>query len=356
MKYNIGITDKKPGTRKSHSTFQMSSSNLLKGTPSRNGYRNVKKFNPFSGINYGKDRAAKKGKQQDMGKQKRTWKKTLRKIIAVFAGFTFFMIVIGVVILGIYLKQVEGTLPKPGQLLDRNSSLSTQILDRNGKELYKIFKEDGQNRQYIKLADLSPEARRNVIATVLAAEDEAFYNHKGVDIVGVVRCGLISVKEYLSSGSTDGGCGASTLSQQLVRGTIIADAVGEAAYERSTILSAADRKLREMLTTMQVEQTLTKDQIIELYINEIFLGNVNYGFQAGSRYIYDKNVADLTLGETAVLAGIIQSPSTYNPINGTNPDMALERQSTFLSSCASTWAQLTPPLRNKICLYLLKTL
>lgn len=324
MKYNMGFTDKKPGSRKAHSTFQMSSSNLLKSNSSRSNYRNIKKFNPFAGIGLGKNKAGKKADQAKMGSNKRSFKKIFKKTLAIFTGFLFFSVVIGVVVVGIYLKQIEGTLPKPGQLLERSSDQSTIILDRNGKELYRIFKSDGENRQYIKLEDLSPEARRNVIVSVLAAEDQGFYTHKGLDIVGIVRCGIISVKDY-ATGSGE-GCGASTLSQQLVRNTILKDTFGEAAFERSTFFTTAERKLKEMLVTMQVEQTMTKDQILEMYINEIFMGNVNYGFQAGSKYFFDKDVKDLSLAETALMAGVIQSPSRFNPINGTHPEEAKEKQ------------------------------
>ncbi|HEQ65382.1 MAG TPA: hypothetical protein ENN64_00950, partial [bacterium] len=121
-------------------------------------------------------------------------------------------------------------------------------------------------------------------------------------------------------------CGASTISQQLTRGTLMFDAFGRDAYDRSTPINAAKRKLREMLMTLQVERTMNKDELLEMYMNEVNTGGVNYGFEAGSQSIFGKSVEDLSLAESALIAGILPGPSRYHPVIGSQPEMAKVRQ------------------------------
>ena len=119
--------------------------------------------------------------------------------------------------------------------------------------------------------------------------------------------------------------GASTITQQLVKTTILYDVLGEEAYAQTYI-----RKIKEILITMQVEQSLTKDEILQMYMNEVFLGGVNYGFQAAANSYFGKNVSELTLAESALIAGLIQRPSNYAPIFGAMPEMAKVRQNYVL--------------------------
>lgn len=298
-------------------------------------YKRIHKHNPLTGVNVAKKSSSFSfSTKSRMGDKKKVpTKKIISRILTIGGGILFFLAVIGTVAAGIILKDIDSKLPEPGQLLERDNTQSTVIYDRNGKELYNFLGMEGEesiNRTYIKLDDLPDDSKRAIIASVLAAEDSAFFEHKGLDWIGIVRCGLISAKSYMTGGGMEGGCGASTISQQLVRNTLMYDAFGDEAYERSTLFKTIQRKIREMLMTMQVEQTMTKDQIIEMYVNEIYLGGVNYGFEAGAYSTYAQHASELDLAEASLLAGIIQSPSVYNPVLGSQPDKATERQTYVL--------------------------
>jgi len=306
----------------------------INSSPSRT-YKRIHKHNPLTGVNVSKKSSSFSfNTKSRMGNNKKVpTKKIVSRILTIGGGIIFFLAVIGSVAAGIILKDIDSKLPEPGQLLERDNTQSTVIYDRNGKELYNFLGMEGEesiNRTYIKLDDLPDDSKRAIIASVLAAEDSAFFEHKGLDWIGIVRCGFISVQSYMTGGGMEGGCGASTISQQLVRNTLMYDAFGDEAYERSTLFKTIQRKIREMLMTMQVEQTMTKDQIIEMYVNEIYLGGVNYGFEAGAYSTYAQHASELDLAEASLLAGIIQSPSVYNPVLGSQPDKATERQTYVL--------------------------
>ncbi|KUK77461.1 MAG: 1A family penicillin-binding protein [candidate division WS6 bacterium 34_10] len=258
------------------------------------------------------------------GKKKRTTSKQkgflgidknkLRKFGYIAVAVIFFIGCIGVLGVGIYLKNLRSSLPSPDELVERVSDQSTKIYDRNGILLYTVYGD--QNREFISIEDV-PEHTKWAI---LAAEDIEFYQHKGLDYAGIAKAAL---QNMMAGQVVRGG---STLTQQLVKNTILYDVLGDEAYEQTY-----SRKIKEALITMQVEQSLTKDQILQMYINEVWLGDVNYGFEAGAQVHFGKSTSELTLAESALLAGIISSPSTYSPVYGTNPELAKERQEFVLN-------------------------
>jgi membrane peptidoglycan carboxypeptidase len=248
------------------------------------------------------------------GKDKKPMKPKMRKILYILVGIVFFIGCIILLAVGIYLKNIQKSLPSPDELVTRSSDESTQILDRNGTILYTIY--GNQNREFVSI-DKIPEKTK---WAVIAAEDIEFYQHKGVDYKGIISAALANLK---AGGITRG---ASTITQQLIKNTILYDVLGDEAYQQKYT-----RKIKEILITMQVEQTFTKDQILQLYLNEVPLGGVNYGLQAAANAYFAKDVSELTLAESAVIAGLIQSPGVYSPLYGTNPDMAKERQSYVLA-------------------------
>jgi membrane peptidoglycan carboxypeptidase len=262
---------------------------------------------------------AKRGRTVSTDKKVRM-KKAFTRAFVVLSGFGFVSVLVVAIVLGLYLKSLQSSLPDPDRLIEWTSDESTVIYDRNGKELFKIYGE--QNREFVSIDEYPDHA----VWALLAAEDSEFYQHKGLDWKGIVRCGFISVKSYTSGGASGGLCGASTITQQLVRNTIMYEVFGDEAYERSTVYKAARRKLRELLLSMQVEKSLTKDQILQLYMNEVPLGGVTYGYGAATNAYFGKDVEDLTLAESAILAGLIQSPGVYSPLYGTQPDRANGRQ------------------------------
>jgi len=152
------------------------------------------------------------------------------------------------------------------------------------------------NREYVELSKI-PEHTKWAI---LAAEDITFYDHKGFD--------LKSIAAALYTKIVEGGeiRGASTITQQLVRNRILTKVIGEEAYKRDTM-----RKIKEILISRKMENSLDKDTILELYLNDVPLGGTNYGVQTAAKSYFNKDVTELTLSESAFLAGVIHSPTKY---------------------------------------------
>ncbi|OGK44042.1 hypothetical protein A2957_01760 [Candidatus Roizmanbacteria bacterium RIFCSPLOWO2_01_FULL_38_11] len=181
--------------------------------------------------------------------------------------------------------------------------LSTQIYDRNGELLYEIYRDE--NRTPIKLSSLP----KYIPQATIAIEDANFYKHSGVSIVGGI---LRAVKDFLLLGRGKRVQGGSTITQQLVKSALLSP-------ERTI-----QRKMKEIVLALEIEQLLTKDQILELYLNQVPYGGVSYGIEEASRAYFNKNAEDLKLHEAALLAGLPRAPSSYNPF--TSFDRAKNRQ------------------------------
>jgi len=195
-------------------------------------------------------------------------------------------------------------LPSPKDLLTREQEVSTKIYDRNNILLYTIYKD--KNRTPVKLIDLPI----NVRLATLAAEDAEFYNHIGFSIRGMLR----ALSKNLSEGKLEGG---STITQQLVKNALLSS-------EKTYI-----RKIRELILSIGVEMNFSKDEILEMYLNEVSYGGTTYGIEEASKHYFDKSAKDLTLSEAALLAGLPQSPTRYSPF-GNNPDLTFSRQREIL--------------------------
>lgn len=236
-----------------------------------------------------------------------------KKILYIVVAICFFLFCLVLIVVGVYLKNLQNSLPSPDKLVERSSAQSTQIFDRNGVLLYTVYGE--QNREFLSI-DQIPEHTKWAL---LSAEDIDFYQHKGLDYLSIIMAFI----QNLRKGSVVRG--ASTITQQLVRNTILFDVLGEEAYEQKY-----SRKIKEILITMQIEQSLTKDEILQMYMNEVPLGGVNYGFQAAAHAYFGKDASDLTLAESALIAGLIQSPGNYSPLFGSKPELAKTRQAYVL--------------------------
>ncbi|MFN8532599.1 MAG: transglycosylase domain-containing protein [Dehalococcoidia bacterium] len=212
----------------------------------------------------------------------------------------------------IALNRYLGTLPDPGNLTRRDFFQSTKIYDRHGELLYELIEKDGGRRTVIGLNDLSS----SVINATLATEDPTFYNayyNIGFDVRGIARAAW---QEYTGEKSS----GGSTITQQLARAVLLSpDEAAERSYAR---------KLKEIALAVQITQKYDKDRILEMYFNEIYYGNLSYGISAAAEGYFDKKPKDLTLAESALLAGLPQAPSLYNPI--VNPAGAKGRQGDVL--------------------------
>jgi len=180
-------------------------------------------------------------------------------------------------------------LPSLELLTDYQPKIPLRVFSAEGK----LIAEFGEERRaLVKIGDVP----RPMIQAILAAEDERFYQHSGVDYVGVARAAL---SNFVSGGVRQG---ASTITMQVARNFFL-------SKERTLA-----RKFNEVLLAFKIESNLSKDQILELYINQIYLGQRTYGFAAAAQTYFGKPLPALTLGESAMLAGLPKAPSRYNPI------------------------------------------
>ncbi len=200
-------------------------------------------------------------------------------------------------------------IPSPQDLTNRSVATSTKIYDRNGELLYDIYQ--NQNRTPIKLSDI-PD---NVKKATISIEDKDFYKHGGFSVTGIGR----SVFDLAIHRKIEGG--GSTLTQQLVKNALLS---GERTMTR---------KLKEFILAVQVERAYSKDQILEMYLNEIPYGGTAYGIEAAANLYFGKSAKDLNLAEAALLAGLPQMPSVYSPY-GTHPELSKVRQKEVLRRMA----------------------
>ncbi|MBI3486426.1 penicillin-binding protein [Candidatus Daviesbacteria bacterium] len=215
------------------------------------------------------------------------------------AILVFIVSIIGVVVF--FATQV----PSPEALQNRDIASATKIYDRNGDLLYDIFQ--NQNRTPVKLSDMPDSVKKATISI----EDKDFYKHGGFSVTGIAR----ALFELVIHRQVEGG--GSTLTQQLVKNALLTS-------DQSVI-----RKIKELILSIEVERSYTKDQILEFYLNEIPYGGTAYGIEAAANLYFGKHASELDLAESALLAGLPQRPSVYSPY-GTHPELATERQSEVL--------------------------
>jgi len=191
---------------------------------------------------------------------------------------------------------VIGQLPSIAVLDDPNSLgfKTAQIFDRKGQLLWEINDPSGGKRMVVSLQDMAPD----LVKATLAAEDAHFYEHPGFDPGATLRSAWVDV-------TRQGSTGASTITQQLVRNAVLDPTEAKQTTVR--------RKLREIALAYQVDQHYSKDQILEMYLNRVYYGNQSYGVEAAAQGYFGKSAHDLDLAQSALIAGLVQSPSQYDP-------------------------------------------
>jgi len=216
---------------------------------------------------------------------------------------------LAVAVLGVTRRLVVD-LPAPDRLYERTAAPSTRIYDRHGRLLYEILDPHGGAHSPIPLAEV-PQA---CVDATIATEDATFYRNLGVDLWAIARALWINLRggEVLSGGST--------ITQQLARNLLLSP------EERTEI--TLERKLRESILAWRLARTYTKDEILTLYLNETYYGNLAYGIEAAALTYFAKSAAELDLAECALLAGLPQSPTRYNPLE--DPAAAQARQEVVL--------------------------
>lgn len=201
-------------------------------------------------------------------------------------------------IIAVALAVAYPNLPDVSDLLDYRPKLPLRVYSSDGVLLGEFGEE---RRNLTPIADI-PKVMKDA---VLAIEDARFFSHGGVDYIGVIRAGLANMGRAKSQG-------ASTITMQVARNVYLST---EKSYTR---------KIYEMLLTFKLEHLLSKDQILEIYMNQIFLGQRAYGFAAASEAYFGKPLKDVSIAEAAMLAGLPKAPSAYNPVS--NPKRAKARQ------------------------------
>ncbi|MBI2907535.1 MAG: PBP1A family penicillin-binding protein [Chloroflexi bacterium] len=201
-------------------------------------------------------------------------------------------------------------LAPPETMTTRQVSRSTLIFDRNGTLLYEVFDPKGGKRTTVPLSEISPW----LIKATIATEDADFYLNPGINIRGIVRAALNLIK---ADAPLQGG---SSITQQLAKNVLIAE-------EERTQRSMA-RKIKEVIYAYEMTRRYSKDQILEWYLNENNYGNLSYGIEAAAESYFEKPAKDLTLAESALLAGLPQAPAYYSPSE--HPERARARQATVL--------------------------
>ncbi len=192
------------------------------------------------------------------------------------------------------------SLPNPNLLTHRDLEVTTKIFDRNGILLYEIYAD--QNRTPLTLAQIPPMVREATIAI----EDREFYQHQGFSIRAITRAFIETFVNHRLQGG-------STISQQLIKSVLLTPEV--------TIV----RKFKEILLSFWAEQMYTKNQILEMYLNQVPYGGTAWGIESASRTYFNKSVKDLTLAEAALLTGLPAAPTEYSPF-GAHPEKAVMRQ------------------------------
>ncbi len=244
------------------------------------------------------------------------------KAFAILFLKTFLLSAIGVVAIGgalglTYYKSLIDQCPDIADVDIPPTGYTTVVLDSDGNEI-ETLTSSGANRTYVTLSEI-PE---NLQHAFVAIEDERFYEHNGIDLRGIIRAGITGI----SSG--DFSQGASTITQQLLKNNYFTTWTSETTFSEKL-----ERKIQEQYLALKLEEVVSKDDILENYLNTINLGQNTLGVEAASERYFGKSVSELTLSECAVIAAITQNPTKYNPI--TNPDENATRRKKVLKNMLS---------------------
>jgi len=240
------------------------------------------------------------------------------RLLLRFCGFVFavgtIVFLVGVGAAAGLLWHFSKDLPDYSQLQDYEPPVMTRVHASDGSLLAEYA---NQRRLYIPIQAVP----KMVINAFLAAEDKNFYEHNGLDFGGIIRAGVLYVQTY---GSGRRPQGASTITQQVAKNFLLTNEV------------SLQRKVKEALLSLKIERTYSKEKILELYLNEIYLGVGAYGVAAASLLYFDKSVHELTIAEAAYLAALPKAPNNYNPCR--QRDRAVERRNWVIEQMVGTGA------------------
>ena len=263
----------------------------------------------------------KKAQARTHHQPKKSWQKksksrfSSRRIKQAKPGLFKKIIILGIVLFFIgsslivaTISWLNYTLPSPEKLLERDLAQTTKIYDRTGKViLYEIFAE--QRRTMVNLTEIP----KNLIQATLVAEDKDFFTHPGFDLKAILRAIIVDI---IQGGKVQGG---STLTQQFIKNAFL------------TTQKTYKRKITEILLAYQIEKKFSKQEILQMYFNEIPYGSNAYGAEAASQIYFSKTVRDITLDEAALLASLPKAPTHYSP-HGNYQDELINRRNYILNA------------------------
>ncbi len=224
-----------------------------------------------------------------------------------------------IILLALLLVGVFARIPSFEELEHPDNKLATQVLADNGEVLATFHIE---NRTYVGYDELSP----NLVNAAVATEDSRFYRHSGIDMKGLAR---VLVKTILMRDSSQGG--GSTITQQLAKTLYPRKEVKSWVPGWSKVVMVGT-KLKEWITAVKLERDYTKEEIVDMYLNSIFFGSGAYGVKAASETFFGKEPSDLGVEEAALLVGMVNKPTRYNPV--LNPDLSLSRRNFVIGQMA----------------------
>ncbi len=225
---------------------------------------------------------------------------SLKSKIAIGALFVIFILYFYTTF--IFIAAYE--LPSPKKLVSTDKALTTEFYDRNGKLLYRLY--EGRNRTLVPLSQIPPY----LIKATIAAEDKNFYSHVGIDIIAIIRAAIANYQNHQLEG-------ASTITQQLIKNTLLTP---EKTYAR---------KIKEVILSLWTERIYSKDEILQMYLNEAPYGGPAWGIEAAAQTYFGETTHNLTLAQSAYLAGLPASPTQFSPY-GSNPELGKIRQKDVL--------------------------
>ena len=266
-------------------------------------------------MNYGKKNLNKQ-KKALTNKKTRAKKKFALSFVRGIIVCVLIVIAIAIGGFSVYVTRLINETPDISSIDISPEGFSTTILDKDGLEIENLASA-GANREYVTL-DQIPEDLQHAF---VAIEDSRFYEHNGIDTRGIIRAAFVGIGEVLRGGKPSQG--ASTITQQLLKNNVFTTWTSENTFQDSL-----KRKIQEQYLAVQLEKVVSKEEILENYLNTINLGQNTLGVQAASERYFNKPVSKLNLSESAVIAGITQNPSKYNPI--TNPEENAKRRKKVL--------------------------
>ncbi|WP_051524689.1 transglycosylase domain-containing protein [Pseudobutyrivibrio sp. MD2005] len=265
-------------------------------------------------MNYGKENAAKQSAQLQ-GKRKRKHRSAGLAIIRLSLICIISVVLAGGIFAYLYAKNLIDQLPDVSTIDISPTGYMSTVYDSDGNEI-ETLASTGANRTYVTLDNIPLDLQHAFVAI----EDARFYEHNGIDPQGIVRAGMTGILNGFHFSQ-----GASTLTQQLLKNNYFTTWTSE-----HTKMDSINRKIQEQYLAVQLEKIVSKDTILENYLNSINLGQNTLGVEAAAERYFNKSVSDLSLSECAVIAGITQNPTKYNPIS--HPEDNAKRRKKVLNN------------------------